>query len=426
MVDAFSELGYISITPKGYRAVEFAFLTENADIDQGDKPCESIPTMGGGRIVKFNPQEDSTITLEAYPTTVIDYDLRNKESGVQALFNGRSITQIDDCDAITGWTKAEQAGTPSVNTTTKKEGVSSLNFIKDGTNSALAKLYKNITAVNLSTSGMYVYIWMYINSMAKLDVSADGKLEVDLGTGGLTNINRYYIHDKVQAGWNLIRIDPDAPDAEGGSGATESNIDYIQFIVNTATAGTTLSAGDLMIDNIHYIAEGQPISTNASLDREDLEVDILFTNQDNVSGTVSTITNSTIVVADTPYTNDELIGRRVRFTSGTAIGKEYIVTDNTNNTIYIAGGTMTDDGALANDTFNIIPTGRGGVSSSNYGLRYSFKNSRYISLKPSFTDKILKCTVKATLPAFDKNGTSGITIGSTNATAQLEAVPEYA
>lgn len=65
--DSWSEIGYCSITAQSGSAVEFRTLTETVDIDIGDKDFDAIPIINGGRVVKFNPQEDTEITLEAYP-----------------------------------------------------------------------------------------------------------------------------------------------------------------------------------------------------------------------------------------------------------------------------------------------------------------------------------------------------------------------
>ena len=65
--DSWSEIGYCSITTLSGTAVEFRTLTETVDIDIGDKDFDAIPLINGGRCVKFNPQEPTEITLEAYP-----------------------------------------------------------------------------------------------------------------------------------------------------------------------------------------------------------------------------------------------------------------------------------------------------------------------------------------------------------------------
>lgn len=65
--DIWDETAYVTFTKLGGSNVEFCTITETVDIDIGDKNFDVINTLKGGRLVKFNPQEDTTITLEAYP-----------------------------------------------------------------------------------------------------------------------------------------------------------------------------------------------------------------------------------------------------------------------------------------------------------------------------------------------------------------------
>ena len=65
--DTWSETAYVTVTKLSGSDVEFCTITETVDIDIGDKNFDVINTLKGGRLVKFNPQEDTTITLEAYP-----------------------------------------------------------------------------------------------------------------------------------------------------------------------------------------------------------------------------------------------------------------------------------------------------------------------------------------------------------------------
>jgi hypothetical protein len=67
VTDTWSEVAKVAIAAQGGSDVQFASITETVDIDIGDKDFDVIATIAGGRIVKFNPQEPTEITLEAYP-----------------------------------------------------------------------------------------------------------------------------------------------------------------------------------------------------------------------------------------------------------------------------------------------------------------------------------------------------------------------
>ncbi len=66
-VDSWSELALVAISAQSGADVQFASITETVDVDIGDKDFDVIATLSGGRLVKFTPQEPTTITLEAYP-----------------------------------------------------------------------------------------------------------------------------------------------------------------------------------------------------------------------------------------------------------------------------------------------------------------------------------------------------------------------
>ena len=61
-------------------------ITETIEIGIGDKPMESIANLGGGRLKKFSPQEDTEITFEGYPIGIGDKDATTQD-GLDLFFN---------------------------------------------------------------------------------------------------------------------------------------------------------------------------------------------------------------------------------------------------------------------------------------------------------------------------------------------------
>lgn len=70
MPDAWMEKAFVSIAQPGGSDMQFEAMTETIDIDMGDKDVEGVPLVSGGRIVKWSPEADTSITLEAYPVEV--------------------------------------------------------------------------------------------------------------------------------------------------------------------------------------------------------------------------------------------------------------------------------------------------------------------------------------------------------------------
>ena len=65
--DTWSEVALIAIAASGGTEVAYQAITETVDIYIGDKDFDVINTLAGGRLIKFTPQEPTSITLEAYP-----------------------------------------------------------------------------------------------------------------------------------------------------------------------------------------------------------------------------------------------------------------------------------------------------------------------------------------------------------------------
>lgn len=68
--DSWSETAFVSMSILSGNYQTFQAMTETIDIDVGAKDVEFIPDVAGGRVAVFKPQEETTVTLEAYPTEV--------------------------------------------------------------------------------------------------------------------------------------------------------------------------------------------------------------------------------------------------------------------------------------------------------------------------------------------------------------------
>lgn len=65
--DAWMEKCLIGISKIDGEEVQFSSITETADFDIGEKDIEGLALTNGGRVTKWNPEGDSSITFEAYP-----------------------------------------------------------------------------------------------------------------------------------------------------------------------------------------------------------------------------------------------------------------------------------------------------------------------------------------------------------------------
>jgi len=68
VTDAWMEKCLITVSKQGdSKDYHAAGMTETVDFDFGDKDIEGVALTNGGRVTKWNPEGDSTITFEAYP-----------------------------------------------------------------------------------------------------------------------------------------------------------------------------------------------------------------------------------------------------------------------------------------------------------------------------------------------------------------------
>lgn len=88
--DAWTEEALININD-GTTDMAIHAITETIDIEFGDKPMESIATLGAGRIKKFSPQEDAVITFEGYPISIGAIE-STAPVGLAAFFHGGTAT----------------------------------------------------------------------------------------------------------------------------------------------------------------------------------------------------------------------------------------------------------------------------------------------------------------------------------------------
>lgn len=70
ITETFSETALLSITLKSGSDVEYRAIIENFEIGGGEKGFDSVPMISGGRLKKFNPQEDCEVTIDAYTVEV--------------------------------------------------------------------------------------------------------------------------------------------------------------------------------------------------------------------------------------------------------------------------------------------------------------------------------------------------------------------
>ena len=212
------------------------FKWEHCQIEFGDDDSTGIKTDFTDLVINFN----HNLTR--------DFDI------------GESNILVESFDATTGWVDSTDA-TAAATTTAFHEGAGAMSLAKDGTSSTACSTQKTISA--LDASNKIMYMWVYIadaTTLTAIDVSSAANNHIKLGTGGVTNYNQYNMGTGLAAGWNLIRMDIDAPDTTGGSGADETLIDTVAVVFKSDSSGDTWTTDKVILDHLRIFTPRSPSS----------------------------------------------------------------------------------------------------------------------------------------------------------------------
>jgi hypothetical protein len=164
-----------------------------------------------------------------------------------------TYTEVDTCDAITGWAQGGDGTAPILNTTGQNLGTGCID-LRTSFSAGNAYWTKTVTSFNLTTSNRDFYLFFYVDNLAKLS-NVSNAVRIYLGTGGMANYNYYdFARSTLIAGeWQVLRIAaPSSPTGTGGGGATLTNIDTIRIEIRNAQSW---SSDECRMDAWHYANE---------------------------------------------------------------------------------------------------------------------------------------------------------------------------
>jgi len=187
--------------------------------------------------------------LENKPVqTLTKFEVNRGIEGQAEVFVDLVHTQLDACDATTGWS-ATTDGSITLNSTVdeNKEGDGALNLVKSGTANASVTFSKTMTSADFSTRTLS--IWVYINSIADLVATGSTAVELRYGSSSSAYDSRTYDRSDLGTGFNNLSFNRDSADSTTGS-PTPSAYTYFAIIITYAGASTTVAAPDMRIDDI--------------------------------------------------------------------------------------------------------------------------------------------------------------------------------
>lgn len=207
---------------------------------------------------------DTKLNLEVLRKAVTSWDESQADRVTASLqigtteANGNTVREtgwisaaafsVDACDATTDWTDSADM-TISLNSSTYKENSKALNLTKDGTSSVNASTSKTTTSRDFTSKNLS--LWLYILDSTTLNLLATTDcITIRFGSDS----SNYYQWTKDKAdlstGWNLIQAltSSNADSTTGSPSLTAMDYTFIQ--VTTAAAGSTWSAGAVIMDHI--------------------------------------------------------------------------------------------------------------------------------------------------------------------------------
>lgn len=181
-VDTWSETALIAISKIDGTNTQYACLTETVDIDIGDKDFDVMNTLCGGRLVKFNPQDATSITLEAYPVEAGTDTPGTSGNGFFDLMNTQDGSQPMQIDNDRNRDKYRMAVL-----WTDKSGVTDATAAIDGSNSGLRFVAADgyFTSVKPSfTDGVLKYTVIF--KVPPFDKAGDANIKMESTDGTAT------------------------------------------------------------------------------------------------------------------------------------------------------------------------------------------------------------------------------------------------
>ena len=283
--DAWMEECLIGISVIGGEEVQFNSLAETADFDIGEKDIEGLALTNGGRITKWTPEGDSTITFEAYPL----------EAGAGEGFFDLLHGSGDVVSGVATATTASKLVDTSENFTT--QGVR----IGDRINNITDTTYATVTALDSATT-----------LSVSADVFASGESYtitrgVLIVSGTTTGTTTSKLVDTSENFTNRIAA---GDKVRNTTDNTEANVTAID-------SATTLSlSSDIMATSEDYIISESPQRVINNRVREKYRVLVLWTDKASPVKASEEIAN-TLNALRVGYANGHFTSVKPNFTDGT-------------------------------------------------------------------------------------------------------------
>ena len=183
------------------------------------------------------------------------FEVNTSPNSQSEIWKNLMYIQLDACDATTSWA-AGTDGAVTLNTTNDEvnEGTGCLNITKTGGTQSNVTYSKTLSSTFDFTRSEF-RLDFYCEDITELVASGSTAVEIQLGNDS----SNYYafVFDRTdisQAGWNMLSILYDSGDSNASTTGTPdaTACDYVAIKITYLAAATTVTAGDMRLDNIRF------------------------------------------------------------------------------------------------------------------------------------------------------------------------------
>jgi len=176
-------------------------------------------------------------------------DAEDGESWKDIMYN-----MIDACNATTDWS-ASTDGAITLNTTNSKvlEGTGCLNITKTGATTA-SVTYSKTLSTSYDFTGKTFKASVYVEDLTELAASGTA-IQLRVGSSSSNYYSMNYTKADIGGGdWNTLTLTYGSSSDDAGTTGTPEpgSIDYIAVVITYAASSTTVTAGDMRLDNITF------------------------------------------------------------------------------------------------------------------------------------------------------------------------------
>ena len=195
------------------------------------------------------------------------FEVNTSSDSVDATWTDLATLQLDSCDSTSGWTGAS-GGTDTITLTTNEdpdniqEGKAAIYIAKSGTNNATVTLSKTFS-LKRDLTFQELRAKVYLDSLSDLG-SSGTVVELRYGNDSSNYFSKTFTPSDLGTSWQTLSMELSSVSITGNPDKTA--LDYFAIVFTLAAASTTLTAGDIRLDDIH-LGQRERIETDKETGR---------------------------------------------------------------------------------------------------------------------------------------------------------------